>query len=262
MLQLLSIEWLKIRKYRTFWILAAMFTILLFTWNWFASSGVMKLGGGGMNMLSMDYTFPNVWDNVGHWTKLFSGLLAIVIVILTTNEYQYRTHRQNVIDGWHRSQFFHAKWMLVITLSVIVTLYTFLQGVFFAGVAKADFRDFTMHIEKMYYVFVMTLNYFGFALTLSLLIRRSGMSIILFLLYGYVIELMAWQFLNWKFSMHPGDLLPMQCSAELLNFPMIDNLNKLTSTSGPSKSTLVYVSLFWTGVYYVIGRLRLLKSDW
>ncbi len=262
MIALLKIEWLKIRKYNTFWILSALFIVLLFTWNYLIGSGVLKLGGKDMNLLNTNYTFPSVWENVGHWTKFFSGLLAIIIIILTTNEYQFRTNRQNVIDGWQRAQFFHAKWLIVLLLSIIVTVFTTLLGIGFAVAHGSPIGNMTEHMDRMLYVFILTMNYFGFALTLSFLIRKSGMTIIIFLLYAYIIEIMAQQLINWKLPSHPGDFLPMQCSAELLNFPMMDMVKTMMAKTGPSHNTLMLVSVGWIVVYYIIGRIRLLKSDW
>ncbi len=263
MMRLLSIEWLKISKYVTFWVLAGLFVVLLLLWNWSISSGVLKLGGGSdFNFISSNYSYPAVWDNVAYWTKFFSGLLSIVIIILTTNEFQYRTNRQNVIDGWKRQEFYHAKWLVVVSLSLVVTLFTMLLGVFFAFTHGAPITGFTNNISKMGSVFILTLNYFGFALLLSLLLKRSGVAIIIFLLYCYVVEIMLQQLLNWKMTSHPGDLLPLQCSAELISFPLADMLKKMSHKTGPSQNILACASIGWIAIYYIAGRIQMLKSNW
>jgi len=259
---LLSIEWLKIKHYRTFWVLAGLFAGLLLLWNLLILFGAMKLGGGGINLLNNSYTFPSVWDNVCHWTKLFSGLLAIVIVILTTNEYQFKTNRQSVIDGWQRAEFFHAKWWLVLVMSIVVTLYTFILGFVFAVSNGSSLSLMGDHIEKVLYVFILNMNYFGFALTLSFFLKRSGMTIVIFLLYCYIIEIIIQQLLNWKIDARPGDFLPMQCSAELLNLPLIDLANNAMHKTSSSHTILMITSIFWIVVYYIIGRTKLLRSDW
>lgn len=262
MLSLLSIEWLKIKRYRTFWILSAMFIVLLFLCNWLYSTGIMKLGGPANQILNSNYTFPNVWDNVTYFTKLFSGLLAIIITIITTNEYQFRTNRQNVIDGWKREQFFQAKWLMVLCMSITVTLYSFLLGMFFGLYNGSPVSGATEHMVKLGYVFILTMNYFGFALTLSFLIKRSGMTIISFLLYAYVIEGIAYQVLKWKVNQHAGDFLPMESAANLITFPVMDMARKMMNNEPLASSTLVGMSVCWTIVYYIFGRIRLLKSDW
>ncbi|MBC7553336.1 MAG: ABC transporter permease [Taibaiella sp.] len=261
MLKLLLIEWLKIRRYRTFWILAGLFAILLFFWNWFIGTGIISMGNGNFNVLNSAYTFPAVWPTIGHWTKVFSGLIAIIVIILSTNEYQFRTNRQNVIDGWQRLQFFHAKWLVVVSLSVAVTLYTFIMGIFFSLHNGSQLAGAATGLIKLLHVFIMTINYFGFALTLSFLLKRSGITIIIFLLYGYIIEIMLQQLLNWKFSYKPGNYLPLQCSAELLGLQILNSLKAMMPGTGPTENMLMLVSVGWVAVYYILGRWLLLRSD-
>ena len=128
---LLAIEWLKIKRYPTFWILAGFFLMLLPLWNYQISSGIIQLGGGNINLFDRAYSFPGVWSNVGFWGSVFIVFMSILVIILTTNEFSYRTHRQNVIDGWSRMQFYHAKVWLVVLLSLLATAYLFLIGVAF-----------------------------------------------------------------------------------------------------------------------------------
>ncbi len=263
MQKLLAIEWLKIKNYRTFWVLSGLFTVLLLLWNYLVSQGVMKLGGGGdINILNVSYSFPSVWDNVGYWTKIFTGLMAIFIIILVTNEYQFRTNRQNIIDGWHRLSFFHAKWYVAFTMSISVTVYAFLLGVGFALVKGSSIADIGGHMEKLFYVFLLTLNYFSFAMTLSFFIKRSGMTIVIFLLYTYIIEIIIQQMLNWKISFKPGNYLPLQSSAELLNFPLMSTLQNMMGSTPQQDLPLVAASIIWIVIYYFTGRAKLLRSDW
>ena len=46
MMHLLKIEWLKIKKYRTFWILAILFLVTLVLWNYTIWTGIMDFGPG------------------------------------------------------------------------------------------------------------------------------------------------------------------------------------------------------------------------
>ena len=260
---LLSIEWLKIKHYRTFWVLIGLFILLLILCNYEINSGVVTFGSSNINIFSQAYTFPEVWGNVGFWTRFFSGLIAIIIIILTTNEYQYRTNRQNVIDGWKRLDFYHAKWGLVIALSCAVTLYTFLLGFIFGLANGSSVGSFYEHLGTLIYVFILCLNYFGFALTLSFFLKRSGLAILIFLLYTYIIEVLLFYYLNHKIDFKPGYFLPLQCSAEMLPFPIFEMLKKMIQPkNNPSEITLAITSLCWIAIYYFTGRNKLLKSDW
>src|SRR5690606_20338970 len=107
------------------------FLVLLPLLNYQIRHGMVTIGGNGVNLLSQSYSFPAVWGNVGFWGSIFVLFLSILIIILTTNEFSFRTHRQNVIDGLHRLQFYHAKVYLVLTFSLLATVYLFIIGALF-----------------------------------------------------------------------------------------------------------------------------------
>ena len=104
------------KSFRTFWIVTGFFILLLPLWNYGISNGIMKIGGGDVNLVSQAYSFSYVWQNLGFWTSIFVVFISILTIILVTNEYQFRTSRQNIIDGWKRLDFYHAKWQVVLLL--------------------------------------------------------------------------------------------------------------------------------------------------
>src|SRR2546425_716403 len=106
MLQLLKIEWLKVKNYRTFWILSALYLLSIWGINYIVyviqhkiyadkkAGDVAKLFLGGP-----PYAFPKVWQmttNISSFLLFISGLIMIISV---TNEFSFKTHRQNIIDG-------------------------------------------------------------------------------------------------------------------------------------------------------------------
>ena len=131
MLHLLTIEWLKLKRYKTFWLLTSLFAILYLLWNYGVNKSFVSMGSGPVNLVSSSYSFPSVWGNMGFvysWLQLF---LSILIIILISNEFTFRTNRQHVIDGMHRLEFFHGKVFLILTISVLSTIFFFLLGLLF-----------------------------------------------------------------------------------------------------------------------------------
>ena len=260
MFALLSIEWLKLKKYRTFWVLLGLFVLLLPLWVYMIASGMLVLGGGGKgapNLFGNAYSFPAVWSSLGFWGSIFVFFLSILIIIITTNEYTFRTNRQNVIDGFTRTQFFHAKVLLVIVLSIFVTAYFFLLGTLFGRHFSGSFDGMFTDTSNVFYFFVLCLDYMGFALFLSFAIKKSGMATGLFLLYCMIIESILKFAINHLLDTHYGDLLPLQCSDELLPFPL-----KLSQAEGLSKEIYLGAALGWCAVYYFAGRAMLRRNDW
>jgi len=262
MKNLLSIEWLKMKRFRTFWILTGFFMLLLPLWNYGISNGIMKIGGGNINLVSQAYSFSYVWQNMGFWTSIFVVFISILVIILTTNEYQFRTNRQNVIDGWTRLNFYHAKWQVVLLLSFLTTLYVFVIGVCF-GSAYGSFSDFPGSIKHLYYVWILALNYYSFSLLLSVFFKRSGITIGVFFLYCMIIEALVSKFINWWLDTKAGDFMPLQCSDELLPFPILDVIKTMANMQDVLNPVYYVAASFgWIIIYYFVGRQKLLRSDW
>lgn len=265
--ELLSIEWLKIKRYRTFWVLVGLFAILVPLWNYEVANGFLKFGGngknGGINLLDTAYSFPQVWGNVGFWGSIFINFLAILVIILTTNEYTYRTNRQNIIDGWRKTDFYHAKVWLVVLLSVVATVFSFILGAIFGFFNSHSLSNIFSGIEQVGYFFLLSLDYMGFALFIGLWIRRSGLAIGLFLLYSMIIESILKGVINHYMDKPYGNLLPLQASDELLPFPLLQMAKAMIQT-GPtiSMNTYALVAACWCVIYYFAGRALLLRNDW
>lgn len=262
MRSLLAIEWLKIKRYRTFWILTAFFVVLLPLWNYEISNGMISMGNQAINILSQAYSFPEVWGNLGFWASIFILFPSILVIILTTNEFSYRTHRQNVIDGWSRMQFYHAKVGLVILLSLLSTLFLFLVGILFGLLNGGSPADIFEKFEQVAYFFLLSVDYMGFALFISIMIKRSGLAIGLFLLYSLIIENILKGVMNWKLDAHLGNYLPLQSSDELLPFPLARMAQQFIAHQTASMTPYVIVTIVWCLIYYFAGRRMLLRSDW
>lgn len=261
-MSLLAIEWLKIKRYRTFWVLIILFAFLLPFWNFQILNGIIRLGGDRVNLLNQAYNFPSVWANFGWWGSIFVLFLAILVITLTCNEYGFRTHRQNVIDGWRRLDFFHAKVALILALSIATTLFVFLIGAAFGISVSGSANGLFSNLTDLGYFFILVLNYLGAGLLIALLVRRSGLAISLYLLYALIIESAASAMFNHYSGTKWGNLLPLQSSDELLPFPMIRMASSMLGNVQPLPDYVYVVgSIVWIAVYYFAGRRIVLNRD-
>lgn len=267
MQQLLAIEWLKIRRYRTFKILIGFFIAMLPLWNLGMYKSMIGIGGAkkgsGVNLLNTIYSFPGVWGNMTFWGSIFIMFMSVLVIILVTNEYSFRTNRQNVIDGWTRMQFYHAKVWLVVMLSLFATVYVLIVSWLFGLVISGNMSDMFTDIEKIAWFFLLSLNYMGFAMFIAIWIRRSGLAIGLFFLYSLMIEKMVQGVINYFSDINFGNFLPLQASDELVPFPALESLSKAVSKS-PAIPVAAYigVTIFWCLVYYFGAKAILQKRDW
>src|SRR5262245_43760958 len=112
MKQRLMIEWMKLKNYRTFWILSALYLLSIVGINLIVFTIQQKIfaekqarGMAQMLIGDIPYSFPTVWQMTAYVSSFLLFIPGLLMIISVTNEYSYKTHRQNVIDGWNRRQF-------------------------------------------------------------------------------------------------------------------------------------------------------------
>lgn len=217
----MKIEWLKIKNYRAFWVFCILYLASIFLINyigWDAQQRAFANAKGAEQMFGNAYAFPKVWQTVGwmsSWLLYFPGM---IMIMLMTNEFTFKTHRQNVIDGLSRQQFIGVKVMLAVILAVLITLLNLVTAYFFGMKTGTAFS--TEGMEYIGYIFLQALAYIFFALMLAVLFRRSGLAIIIFILYGLIFEWLISGFLTHKFHLAPYSyFLPLQTSDVLIPIP-------------------------------------------
>src|SRR5687768_15834523 len=104
MSSLLKIEWLKLKNYRTFWILGVLYLISIFGINYIVyriQEAIFeeKRSKGVAQMIVGDppYSFPTVWQMTSYVSSFLLFLPGLLLIIFITNEYSFKTHRQNII---------------------------------------------------------------------------------------------------------------------------------------------------------------------
>ena len=264
MMQLLKIEWLKLGSYRTFWVMTLLFTVLLSAFYIMIGLGYFNAGTNGFTIFGQASSFSGIWDDLCFFASYFVIALAILMAIITTNEFQYKTNRQNVIDGWNRMQFYHSKWLILLTISLATTIFVFLLGLLAGLLSGVPLSSFPENSEKLFWMFLLTVNYLGFAMTLSFFFKRSGLTIGILMFYSMIMETILHSIFLFKFHFPAGDLfLPLQTSDELLPLGATKLLRMgMQADFYPEPWLYAMVTLGWIILYYVLGRVKLLKSDW
>lgn len=227
MLHLLSIEALKLRRNRPFWILLGLYAISLFGIN-HISSEIFN------NQLLELFTFPTVWKDVAYISGFLVVIPGIIVIMHTCAEYTYRTNRQNIIDGLNRKQYVTSKILFVVAISLFSTLIVFLCA-FFIGLSSKTTVLFTQ-IKFIFYFFIQSLVYLTLALMLALFIKKSILTTGIFLLYSMIIENILERRINKIFEI--GDLLPLASSDHLITTPYITEF-----IGEPAHSEYVYLLL-------------------
>lgn len=265
MLRLLHTEWLKIKGYRTFWVLMLLLILSIVGLNY--SVYYIKLSQEVQNpqlaiIMGSPFAFPLVWHTVSYFSSFLLFIPGLMIITSLSNEFTFRTHRQNIIDGWSRSQFIHVKILLVVILSLLSTLVVFITSVIFGMMSSVQFSF--KDIQYVGYFFIQSLSYCMVALLFSVLIKRSGFAIGIFFIYSYILENAIGAFLNYGISSKwsrngPGDYLPLNTTDNLIPFPFFKGIIKFGSQ--PSLYVLLILSVVYLFLYYYFAVKKFTNDD-
>ena len=229
MFSLLKIEWLKIKKYPAFW---AMLIIVLLTYPaanlMFYNVYLRITTQKGTDMLAKmllgnPFAFPETWHTVAYISSFFVILPSILVIMLVTNEYQYKTQRQNIIDGWTRRQFMTSKLMDVLIVSSITTILYTLVAIGFSVYASTF--DVSEMWDQSYYIglfFLQTFAQLSIAFLLGYLIKKAFIALGIFLFYYLIVENIATAYLKLKAQKIGGDIgryLPFEISDRMIVSP-------------------------------------------
>ena len=255
-MNLLKIEWLKIKKYKTFWLLVGLFTGLFFLATYVISEGMWSIG----ELLSSSFAFPSIWSNLGNLYSWFILFLCVFVILSITNEFSFKTHRQNIIDGQSRLDFLHAKLLLILATTLVSTLFFVVIAIVFGYIHGGG--NVFEGMEYMIYVFLFTLNYLCFSALIAFFIKRAGLSIIILLSY-FVLESILGLIIKYKFNSSLGNFFPLQSSDELLPWNALKAVGKYAGIGELVIDNYFYIMAtgMWVVIYYFILRRKIKTAD-
>jgi ABC-type transport system involved in multi-copper enzyme maturation permease subunit len=258
MLQIIKIEWLKVKTYRTFWILLGLAVVIIPASNLLVQDITNRIPKQVQTLLGTSaYDFPLVWQSVANVNSYTSAIFALLLLTLVTNEFTFKTHRQNVIDGWERKEFVFSKLFWVLALSVIAFVVSVLTALFFGffyGTASFSMEGF----YYLGYYFLQVFLSLCLALLTGILVKRAGLAIVLYLGYVMIFEQLLVVTIK-RFWGSVGGLLPLQTADELLPFPLIGKM--LPGVQQYDNMVYVIALLGYIAVALWLIFRRLLKAD-
>lgn len=266
MVHLLKIDLKKLTSYRTFWVVCGLYFITLaFTTasgmeflKWLART--FEEFGSNLNINRIPlYHFPDVWLNLIYFSGFFKIVLAIMTVISITNEFQYRTIRQNIIDGLSRWEFLLSKILTNLLLSllsvIMILLIAFTTGLIYTPSVNWSYVFADMEFLLAYFIEIFA--FLSFALMLGVFIQRSGLTIILLLL-ARMLELIVRENID-EYVPWLIEFLPLESISNLVPMPfkryVFQEIRDYLTLSS------VAIALGWTFLFNYFSYMKLRHSD-
>lgn len=266
MTRLFQIEWLKLKHYRTFWVLMGLyyFSLLVATTGGMAFLYWLETQGANFEGISPTivplYDFPDVWQNITYLASFIKLFLSFIVIISITNEYSYRTLQQNVIDGLSPKEFLISKVLFIAVLSfanmVFLGIVGLVMGLIFSSVR--DLPSILAYMEFLPAHMLEVFTFLLFALLIGMLLKKAGFAIVLTGIYTLVVEPIltislpqSWEpVISW---------FPIRAINNLVHFPFTKYIFQEVQdyVSWPELGIVLFWALFLLGLNY----FTLLKRD-
>jgi ABC-2 type transport system permease protein len=215
---------MKVKTYRTFWVLLGGFAVGFPVFFYFIAHSFMTSTQSHQEdmvkkLLGNPFVFPKVWECSSFFGGLFFVMIGMLFILLITNEVQYKTHRQNIIDGWSRFDFFKAKLTVLIFLAIVSTIVVIIAGII-VGYSYTPPGTYNIGDGFHYvgYFGLMAVAYLMVAYVIAMLVKRTGLSIILYFGFVCIIDNLLWVLLTWK-GRQLGYFLPLESTDSLVPNP-------------------------------------------
>lgn len=277
MKRLLTIEFLKIWRNRASRTLTLAYFILLTFIALFASIK-FNVGPIQFHLAEMGiFNFPFIWHFNTYVAAILKFFLAVVIVSMMANEYSYGTLKQNLIDGLSKREFITSKFLMVVALAAISTVFVFVISLIL-GLIFSSYNELGIIFSDLEYLlayFVKLVGFFSFCLFLGILIKRSAFALG-FLLIWNIIEGIISGLLHFKvfpdsnYADYFTQLLPLEAMSNLIVEPFsrlsviksIGNqigVNNIKDYSVHPWAIIIVVA--WTIIFVISSYKLLVKRD-
>lgn len=274
MLQLIKTEYKKFKDNSTITLLIIFFValtpLLILTLK-----GIFKDATGPVKVLSEIYDLPMIWEYQGYAASwMVFVFLGFMVLQMFTNEVSEKTMRQNIIFGYTKREFFTAKVLVIILLSICATVIYALSSAIIGMLHTPGF-DFELLMDNNWAIsrfFISTLGTLFFALLVAVVFRKGGLSMFIYFAYPLILEpIMRWLTVYGLIkSKNPSYTLmnyfPMNTIEDLMVFPLARNTSDFLNVHAEmslvhSYTTAIIMSIIYSALFLVLAWRYFDRSD-
>ena len=169
-----------------------------------------------------------------------------------------------MIDGLSIKKAILGKFLVLLSFSLIITLYTFLTGLIFGLVNTTTQAIFLNGIDSVVLYFIQTMCYFSFAFFIAVMLKRTAVSIALFIL-AFITETIIGISISYGGFQTFYAYMPLNAFSKLTPFPILKemiasgqerngNIPVILDTPINIAVCLTYMLLFFIVAYFTLKK--------
>lgn len=267
--KVIQLEYYKFRHYKPFMIILGLYSFCFLVsgvfikrlLDWFIEEQrddelIQYFLGTGLPL----FDFVDIWQNLGWLAAIFRWIPAFMVILSVTVEYEQRTMKQNIIDGLTKWEYLFSKLALVVFISLGSALLLFLLGLFL-GLLYSPVKGVSYILEHIEFVAAYGLEVFAFlcmAMFAAFVLKRSGVTIILFLLYTAFLEPFATAIVHFNLEW-PVWMFPVEAINLIIRVPFQKYWLDFVQDELVPRDILMAVA--WSGVFIGLTAWLLRRRD-
>lgn len=187
MRKLLRIEQIKLLNYVPFQLLIALYAVAIVL-----GLIIYPLVDKQIPVISLTdlFRFPDVWAFLTWITEPYNILLALIVIMITTNEFSNHTFKTQVIFGLARRDLMTQKLVLIFLLALFATLLIAITSIIL-GLTYSYRLTLQLALENSWMLltyFLSSFTYMVLGLFFALIIKNTALSILTFIGYRTFLE--------------------------------------------------------------------------
>jgi len=195
MRRLLHIEQIKVLNYNPFRITLALYFV-------FFALGILIYPAIDKEIpvisLSDLFRFPDVWLFLTWITEPYNAMLALIIIMITTKEFNNHTFKTQIIFGLSRTELLLQKMLLIVVLSIFAALLVGLTSLVL-GLIYSYKLTFRIAMENTWILgryLLAAFSYMSMGLIIALLIKNTALALLTFLALRVFVDPVLWLILR------------------------------------------------------------------
>lgn len=266
MKQIITIEFIKLRKLKSLQVIFLIYALITPVAIYAISTFITNFMGPFLPKNWSAFQFPDVWAVATYSASYFNVMMGILAVIIISNEYTYKTLRQHVIDGLSIKKAIFGKFLVLLTFSLIITLFTFLTGLIFGLVNTTSEASLFTGLGSVGLFFIQTMCYFSFAFFIAVLVKKTAVSITIFIL-SFITETIIGISISYGGFQTLYAYLPLNAFSKLTPFPILKEMIAAGQQRSGNTSVIldtpvnVAVCLTYMLIFFLIAFFALKRRD-
>ena len=171
------------------------------------------------------FNFPYIWHFNTFVAALLKIFLAIIIVSMMSNEYTYKTIKQNLIDGLSKKEFIASKFLTVVLFSIVSTVFVGVISLILGSI-DSDYTEWGIVFTDLRFLvayFIKLVGFFSFCLFIGILVKRSAFALGFLILWqmfeGFTRGMIRWKLFDGETTDAIMGFFPLNAMFNVLKEP-------------------------------------------